>query len=62
MIPLHTLRRALVAGLIAVASFGAAAFPTKPVTIVVPFGAGSVTDMLTRDIGKVVERAGIEKQ
>ena len=36
MIPLNTLRRALVAGLIAVASFGAAAFPTKPVTLKSP--------------------------
>ena len=53
MTPMSALRHLVVAG-IAAASFAATAFPTKPVTIVVPFGAGSVTDSLARDIGKVL--------
>lgn len=53
MKPTIALRNLLAAGLAAV-SMAAAAFPTRPVSIVVPFGAGSVTDLLARDIGKLL--------
>jgi tripartite-type tricarboxylate transporter receptor subunit TctC len=53
---------------LAVASMAAAAFPTKPVTIVVPYAAGGSTDVLarvlaeamTRDLGQqvIVENVG----
>jgi tripartite-type tricarboxylate transporter receptor subunit TctC len=45
---------ALAAGLIAVpvAAPAAEAWPTRPITIIVPFGAGSGTDIVTRIIGQ----------
>src|SRR6202163_4741761 len=45
---------ALAAGLIVVplAAPAAEAWPTRPITIIVPFGAGSGTDIVTRIIGQ----------
>jgi tripartite-type tricarboxylate transporter receptor subunit TctC len=47
-----TMRRVLLAALIALMSFGASAyaetFPSRPVTIVVPFSAGGPTDAMAR--------------
>jgi len=58
----------IVAATFAVASFAASAFPTKPITIVVPYAAGGSTDVLARvlaeamgkDLGQpvIVENAG----
>ena len=53
----RTARRALLAGLIAAAlPLGAAAqnYPTKPITIIVPFSAGGTTDILARVVGQAL--------
>ncbi|MFM1989139.1 MAG: hypothetical protein RJA99_2096 [Pseudomonadota bacterium] len=51
----------LAAGLVlALAAFGASAadpFPSKPVTIVVPFAAGGPTDTVARAVGQAMEKA-----
>ena len=54
----HTTRRTLLASL-AVAAAGALPlgalaqnFPTKPITIIVPFSAGGTTDILARIVGQ----------
>ncbi|MEK7944070.1 tripartite tricarboxylate transporter substrate binding protein [Pigmentiphaga sp. YJ18] len=52
----HRLHRAL-AGLAAfccAASASAASYPAKPVTLVVPFGAGGITDLVARATGKAL--------
>ena len=56
----HTTRRTLLAAL-AIAAVGtvpatafAQAYPTKPVTIIVPFAAGGTTDILARIIGQAL--------
>jgi tripartite-type tricarboxylate transporter receptor subunit TctC len=48
-----------VATALATAPFGASAadaWPTKPVTIVVPFAAGGTTDILARVIGQALTK------
>jgi tripartite-type tricarboxylate transporter receptor subunit TctC len=44
-------------GLILAATSAAAQYPTKPVRVVVPFGAGSVTDTVTRIIAQPLGQA-----
>jgi len=52
-------RAACAALLVAAALTARAAYPDKPITIVVPFGAGSVSDSIARIIGKdLAERMG----
>ena len=55
--------KALVAAAIAIAASPAAfaAYPEKPVTIVVPFAAGGPTDKVARDLGEVL-RKGLNNQ
>jgi tripartite-type tricarboxylate transporter receptor subunit TctC len=48
----RALGRAVAAGVLSAASVAAAAFPTRQITIVVPFGPGSSTDVMAREIGK----------
>ena len=55
MTPIRITRRSLLAGLAAAAlPLGALAqnFPTKPITIIVPFSAGGTTDILARIVGQ----------
>lgn len=50
----------LVAGLLAVIGFGAQAagtYPSKPITMVVPFPAGGTTDVLARVVGQELSKA-----
>ncbi|GAA4327887.1 tripartite tricarboxylate transporter substrate binding protein [Pigmentiphaga soli] len=52
-ISISTIRRALgLATLLAPLAAGAGGFPAKPVQIVVPFGAGSITDVVARVIAE----------
>jgi tripartite-type tricarboxylate transporter receptor subunit TctC len=51
-------RRLLVAAALAALSFNVAAqYPNKPIRIVVPFGAGSATDLISRVLGNSVSAA-----
>jgi tripartite-type tricarboxylate transporter receptor subunit TctC len=43
---------AMLAGIAATAPAMAQAYPTKPITFIVPFGAGSATDTITRVVGQ----------
>ena len=57
---LHATRRAVLAGAVALVGLAAVepsfaqAYPSKPVTFVVPFAAGSATDQLARALGQSV--------
>ncbi|MEP6702269.1 MAG: tripartite tricarboxylate transporter substrate binding protein, partial [Betaproteobacteria bacterium] len=56
-----TLHKKLVAGLIAgslLAAFGSAfaAYPERPITMIVPWGAGGGTDATARIIGSLMEK------
>jgi len=50
------LTKTLLATALALASAAAAAFPTKPVTIVVPYAAGGSTDVLARVLAEAMAR------
>jgi tripartite-type tricarboxylate transporter receptor subunit TctC len=51
---MNTLLRLLMAGAALILSVAASAqdYPNKPITIIVPFGAGSATDTITRVVGQ----------
>jgi tripartite-type tricarboxylate transporter receptor subunit TctC len=55
-----TTRRALLGAALALAVFagpaGAQTYPTRPVTVVIPFPAGSATDAVARKIGEGLQR------
>ena len=50
----------LITGVLAVPQAHAQAYPSKPITFVVPFAAGSATDQLARALGQSItaEQAG----
>ncbi|MFZ9654758.1 MAG: Bug family tripartite tricarboxylate transporter substrate binding protein, partial [Limnohabitans sp.] len=54
-----TLRRACLAALVAAAALpsGAQNFPTKPVRFIVPFTAGSGTDIVARSVADVMSKS-----
>jgi tripartite-type tricarboxylate transporter receptor subunit TctC len=64
MAPIHqeipTMKKHLVAAMMLAAAFAVNAFPNKPIKIVVPFSAGTVTDLLARELGQSL--AGVVKQ
>ena len=47
---------ALAAGTLSGAAFAQAAFPSRPVTLVVPFAAGGPTDVVARTLGQAMTR------
>ena len=49
-------KKSFVGVAMAVAAMAAVAFPTKPVTIVVPYSAGGSTDVLARVLAEVLTR------
>ncbi len=51
---MKTLMRAL--SLLVVGASAAAAYPEKPITLVVPFAAGGPTDKVARDLGEVLRK------
>ncbi len=53
---MRNLKKTLLAATLAMASAAAAAFPTKPVTIVVPYAAGGSTDVLARVLAEAMAR------
>lgn len=53
---MHHLKKTLLTAALAMASAVAAAFPTKPVTIVVPYAAGGSTDVLARVLAEAMAR------
>jgi tripartite-type tricarboxylate transporter receptor subunit TctC len=53
---MRNLTKTLLAAALAVASAAVAAFPTKPVTIVVPYAAGGSTDVLARVLAEAMAR------
>ena len=54
---IHRLARAFLIGVpLIAAAAGAAEYPEKPVTFIVPFAAGSATDVLARVIGEALTR------
>lgn len=53
---MRNLTKTLLAAALALASAAAAAFPTKPVTIVVPYAAGGSTDVLARVLAEAMAR------
>jgi tripartite-type tricarboxylate transporter receptor subunit TctC len=60
MTMLESLFRCAAVGLLAAASAAAHAqsFPTKPLTIIVPFGAGTAVDINARDFGQALTATG----
>src|SRR5215831_15703432 len=57
---LHATRRAVLAGAVALVGLAAVepsfaqTYPSKPITFVVPFAAGSATDQLARALGQSI--------
>ncbi|HYF17512.1 MAG TPA: tripartite tricarboxylate transporter substrate binding protein [Ramlibacter sp.] len=47
----------LAAAVVATASFAQASYPTKPIKFVVPFTAGSGTDLIARTVGDVMSKS-----
>jgi len=50
------LKKTILAATLAIASVTVAAFPTKPITIVVPYAAGGSTDVLARVLAEAMAR------
>src|SRR5436309_1443169 len=54
---MHIVHRSIIAALLVLASAPALAqYPTKPITVIVPFAAGGPTDVVTRLIGDHMSR------
>jgi tripartite-type tricarboxylate transporter receptor subunit TctC len=57
MTPIDSMRRGAMLGLLAATLHGAAlaqSYPSKPITFIVPFAAGSATDQLARALGQSI--------
>ena len=53
--------RTLVFGLLVVSTGATAQFPAKPVRVVVPFPAGSSTDIITRVLAQSVSQGSVNR-
>lgn len=54
------LKQYMVGALLLAAAAGSQAFPDKPIKVIVPFSAGTVTDLLARELGQAL--SGVAKQ
>jgi tripartite-type tricarboxylate transporter receptor subunit TctC len=56
----YSMKKLIAVGLLLAGAAASHAFPTKPIKLIVPFSAGTVTDLLARELGQSL--SGVVKQ